>query len=152
MDKSQIQKRTKKLLEKADKPKEFTKGLQELLKLYADREATKNYQRIIPDTRKFYGVPLPVLRIISAEIGKFIQKEPTKATTLLETIWNEGSLEARQIAGKCLEKFGPKNPKICLDFVSSVLPDLDNWAVCDNFAMCGVEPIVYSNPELVLPL
>jgi len=152
MDKSQIQERTKKLLEKIDKPKEFTRGLQELLRLYVDREATKNYQRIIPDTGKFYGVPLPVLRIISAEIGKFIQKEPTKATTLLETIWDEGSFEARQIAGKCLEKFGPKNPKICLDFVSSVLPDLDNWAVCDNLAMCGVEPIVYSNPELVLPL
>ena len=152
MDKSQIQERTKKLLEKTDKPKEFTRGLQELLKLYADREATKNYQRIIPDTGKFYGVPLPVLRIISAEIGKFIQKEPTKATTLLETIWDEGSFESRQIAGKCLEKFGPKNPKICLDFISSVLPDLDNWAVCDNLAMFGVEPIVYSSPELVLPL
>ncbi len=51
-----------------------------------------------------------------------------------------------------LEKFGPKNSKICLDFVSSVLDDLDNWSVCDNLAMFGVEPIVYSNPELVLPL
>ena len=152
MDKSKIQERTKKLLEKIDKPKEFTpldtkhltgftRGLQKLLKLYVDREATKNYQRIIPDTGKFYGVPLPILRIISAEIGKFIQKEPTKATTLLETIWNEGSFEARQIAGKSLEKFGPKNLKICLDFISSVLPDLDNWANCDNLAMCGVEPI-----------
>ena len=40
MDKSQIQKRTKKLIEK-DKPKEFTRGLQELLKSYVDREATK---------------------------------------------------------------------------------------------------------------
>jgi len=51
-----------------------------------------------------------------------------------------------------LEKFAPKNLKICLNFVSSVLSDLDNWAVCDNLAMFGVEPIVYSNPELVLPL
>jgi 3-methyladenine DNA glycosylase AlkD len=152
MDKSQIQKRTKELLEKADKPKEFTKGLQELLKSYVDRDATKNYQRIIPDTGKFFGVPLPILRVVAAEIGEFIQKEPTEAPSLLETIWNEGSFEARQIAGKCMEKFGPKNPKICLDFVSSVLPDLDNWAVCDNLAMFGVEPIVYSNPELVLPL
>jgi len=89
---------------------------------------------------------------MAAEIEKFIQKEPTRAQLLLETIWNEGSFEARQIAGKCLEKFGPKNPKICLDFVSSVLPDLDNWAVCDNLAMFGVEPIVYQNPESVLPL
>jgi len=152
MDKKQIQERIKKLLEKTEKPKEFKKGLQELLKSYVDREATKNYQRIIPDTGKFYGVPLPILRIIAAEIGKFIQKEPTKAQVLLETIWNEGSFEARQIAGKSLEKFGPKNPKICLDFISSVLPDLDNWANCDNLAMCGVEPIVYQSPELVFPL
>jgi 3-methyladenine DNA glycosylase AlkD len=71
---------------------------------------------------------------------------------LLETIWNEGSFEARLIAGKSVQKFCPKNPKICLDFVSSVLSDLDNWAVCDNLAMFGVEPIVYSNPEIVLPL
>jgi len=78
MDKSQIQKRTKKLIEK-DKPKEFTRGLQELLKSYVDREATKNYQRLIPDTGKFYGVPLPFLRVVAAEIGKFIKKEPSKA-------------------------------------------------------------------------
>jgi 3-methyladenine DNA glycosylase AlkD len=152
MDKSQIQKRTKELVEKADKPEVFTTRLQELLKSYVDRDATKNYQRIIPDTGKFFGVPLPILRVVAAGIGKFIQKEPTEAKLLLETIWDKGSFEARQIAGKCLEKFGPKNPKICLDFVSSVLPDLDNWSVCDNLAMFGVEPIVYSNPELVLPL
>jgi 3-methyladenine DNA glycosylase AlkD len=152
MDKSQIQKRTKKLLKKGKNTKEFTRGLQELLKSYVDKEATKNYQRIIPDTGKFYGVPLPILRAIAAEIGKFIQKEPTKAQFLLETIWNEGSFEARQIAGKSLEKFGPKNSKVCLDFISSALPDLDNWANCDNLAMCGVEQIVYQSPELVLPL
>jgi len=134
VDKTQIQEKTKKLLEKVEKPKEFTKNLQGLLKSYVDRDATKNYQRIIPDTGKFFGVPIPILRVISAEIGTFIQKEPTKAQLLLEAIWNEGSFEERQIAGKSLEKFGPKNPKICLNFVSSVLPDLDNWAVCDNFA------------------
>jgi len=152
MDKSQIQERTKKLLERAEIVEEFTEGLQEFLKSYVDRNATKNYQRIIPNTGKFYGVPIPILRVIAGKIGKFIQKDPTKAKLLLETIWNEGSFEARQIAGKSLEKFGPKNPKICLDFTSSVLPDLDNWANCDNLAMCGVEPIVYHNPELVLPL
>ncbi|MDI6703592.1 MAG: DNA alkylation repair protein, partial [bacterium] len=117
MDKSQIQERTKKLLEKADRLKEFTKGLQELLTSYVNRDATKNYQRLIPDIGKFYGVPLPILRLIAAEIGRFIQKEPTEAKLLLETIWNEGSFEAREIAGKSLEKFSPKNPKICLDFV-----------------------------------
>jgi len=149
---NEIQERTNELLEKADKPNEWTKRLQELLKSYVNKEATLNYKRIIPDAGKFYGVPITVLRIIAAEIGKFIWKEQTKAKLLLETIWNEGSFEARQIAGKSMEKFAPKNPKICLNFVSSVLPDLDNWAVCDNLAMFGVRPIVYQSPELVLPL
>ncbi len=152
MDKTSVQNKTKELLEKANRPREFIKGLQELFKSLIDKEATKNYKRIIPDTGKFYGVPIPILRVISAEIGKFIQKEPTGVKLLLENIWNESSFESRQIAGKCLEKFGPKNPKVCLDFVSSVLSDLDNWAVCDNLAMCGIEPIVCQNPELVLPL
>jgi len=147
-----IQKRTKELLEKANKSKERIKGLQELLKSHMDKEATKNYTRIIPNTGKFFDVPLPICRAIPMEIRKYILKEPTGAKLLLETIWTEGSFEARQIAGKSLEKFGPKNPKICLDFVSSVLPYLDNWANCDNLAMCGMEPIVYQNPELVLPL
>ena len=152
MDKPLIQNKTKELLEKAAEPKEFTKGLQQLLKSYTDREATRNYQRIIPDTGKFYGVPKPVLWVIALQVGKFIQKEPIKAEVLLKTIWNEGSYEAKQIAGKSIEKFSPKNPKLCLDFISSALPDIDNWSVCDSLAMYGIEPIVYSNPQLVLPL
>ena len=75
-----------------------------------DEEATKNYKRIIPDTGRFYGVPKPALVLIASEIGKFIQKESTKAEGLLEVIWGEGSFESKQIAGKSLEKFGPKHP------------------------------------------
>ncbi|MBI4645363.1 MAG: hypothetical protein HY738_01925 [Bacteroidia bacterium] len=60
MNKSQIQERTKKLLfEKADELQEFTKGFQSLLESYADKEATKNYQRIIPGAGKFFGVSFP---------------------------------------------------------------------------------------------
>jgi 3-methyladenine DNA glycosylase AlkD len=151
MDKQEIQERTKELLEKAEKPNEFIKGLEELLKSFVDKEATKNYQRIIPDTGNFYGVPKPVLWVIASEIGSFIKKEPTKADVLLNTIWDEGSFEAKQIAGKSIEKFSPINPKLCLDFISSALPDIDNWSVCDGLSMYGVEPIVYLKPQLVLP-
>jgi len=152
MDKSLIQRKTKETLELVDKPEEFTKALQELLQVLVDTEATKNYKRIIPDTGKFYGVPKPILWIIASEISKFIRREPEKAQGLLETIWAEGSYEARQISGKSLDRFGPKNPSICLDFVSSVLPDIDNWSICDSLAMYAVEPLVYSSPELVIPL
>jgi len=152
MNKLQIQKRTREILKKADKPKQFVEELQILLKSLVDEKATRNYQRIIPDTGKFYGVPKPVLWIIASQIGEFIQKEPIKVKRLLKVIWAEGSYEAKQIAGKSLEKFSPKNPKICLDFISLALPDIDNWSVCDSLAMYAIEPIVYSNPQLVLPL
>ncbi len=152
MDRVLIQERTRETLEKAGNPKAFTEGLQELLQALVDREATSNYQRIIPDTGAFYGVPKPVLWMIASEIGKFIQGAPEKVQGLLEVIWAEGSFEAKQIAGKSLERFGPKNPSICLDFVSSALPDLDNWSVCDCLAMYGITPIVCAYPELVLPL
>jgi 3-methyladenine DNA glycosylase AlkD len=152
MDKSQLQKRTKELLEKSEEPKEFIKGLQTLLKSCVDKEATKNYQRIIPNTSKYYGVPKPVLWVIASEIGKFVIKEPAKAVSLLEIVWREGSFEAKQIVAKSLEKFGSRNPKDTLKFVSSLLSDIDNWSVCDCLAMYAVEPIVYSNSELVLPL
>ncbi len=152
IDKSQIHEKTKKLLEKVDKPNELIKNLQELFKSCVDKDATKNYQRIIPDTGTFYGVPKPVLWIMASEISSFIKKEPKKAEILLKTIWNERSYEAKQIAGKSIEKFSPKNPKLCLDFISFALPDIDNWSVCDCLAMYGVTPIVYSNTQLVLPL
>jgi len=152
MDKTLILSKTTEILNKADEPVEFIEDLQRLLQVLVDREATRNYRRIIPDAGKFYGVPKPILWIIASEIGRFIQAEPEKAQRLLTVIWTEGSFEARQVAGKSLERFGPKHPGICLDFVSSTLPDLDNWSICDGLAMYGVEPIVCSNPGLVLPL
>ena len=152
MDKSQLQKRTKELVKKSENPKEFVKGLQELLESNIDKDATKNYQQIIPNTGKYYGVPKPVLWIIASEIGKFIIENPQKAFSVLEIIWNEGSFEAKQLVGKSLEKFASKNPKDTLNFIVSLLSDIDNWSICDCLAMYAIEPIVYSKPKLVLPL
>jgi 3-methyladenine DNA glycosylase AlkD len=152
MEKVEIQERTKKLFERADKPEEFVKELQNFLNSCTDKEATKNYLRIIPDAGKLYGVPKPVLVVIAKEIGRFIQRKPDRANELLSIIWQEGSWEAKQIAGKSLEKFGPEYPDICLDFIKTCLDDIDNWSVCDNLAMFGVEPIAYHNPGLILPL
>ena len=152
MDKNIIRTRVKNILENVDDSKEFKINLQNLLKLYIDKERTKNYQRIIPDTGKFHGVAKPILHIIAAEIGKFHKINPEKASQLSNMIWDEGSYEAKQIVGKSLEKFALKHPKICLNFISKKLNEIDNWSVCDSLAMYSIEPIVLSDPDLVLPL
>jgi len=151
MDKTLIRQHTRDILKQADEPARLTPGLQNLLQSLVDKEATKNYQKIIPSMGQCYGVPLPVLWVIASEVGKFFQKEPARAPEVLEVFWAEGSFEARQIAGKSLEKFGPKHPQVSLDFVTRAVPDLDNWSLCDSLAMYAVEPIVYVQPELVLP-
>lgn len=112
MDKPAVRRQTKEVLEVSEKPTNFTRSLQKLLGSYADEKATRNYQRIIPETGKFHGVPKPILRLIAAEIGQFIQQKPTGALALLRVIWGEGSFEAKQIAGMSLEKFGPKYTSI----------------------------------------
>ncbi|MHA1379132.1 MAG: DNA alkylation repair protein [Candidatus Helarchaeota archaeon] len=151
MEKDEIQKKTNEILEKINNPEEFIGELQILLKTLIDKNATRNYEKIIPNTGKFYGVPKPILWIIATEIKKFIKKKPDSTINLLKLIWSEGSFEARQIVGKSLEKFGPENPENSLDFVNSLLSDLNNWSICDCLAMYGIEPIVISNAGLVLP-
>lgn len=152
MERDELQEISNKLLENVDEPDVFINKLQELFKLLIDEKTAKNYIRLIPDTGKFYGVPKPKLWIIASQISKFIQKNPEKAEKLIYPLWNEESYEARQIAGKSLEKFGPKHPEICLNFISYALPGLNNWSICDSLGIYAVEPLLFLDPQLVLPL
>ncbi|MCG3256812.1 MAG: DNA alkylation repair protein [Candidatus Heimdallarchaeota archaeon] len=152
MDKSLLSQQILDLCNKSNQTTEFTKEFQDLLRSHVDKEATSNYQRIIPNTGKFYGVPKPVLSVFSSAVGKFILHETEKAKDLLTLIWSEDSYESKQIVGKSLQKFGPKHQKLTVDLIESFLDDIDNWSVCDILAMYGIEPIVNSNPEFILPL
>lgn len=152
MKNPEIREKTQKILINVEDKSIFITSLQELLRSLKDEKTTKNFKRLVLDTGKFYGVPKPALWVIAGEIGKFIQKNPTKALELLTVLWGEGSYEARQIAGKSVEKFGSKHPKITLDFVYSALPDINNWSLCDSFSIYAVEPVLFTNPEMVLKL
>jgi 3-methyladenine DNA glycosylase AlkD len=152
MEKDQLRATANKMLENADEPHVFISALQELLKSLVDEKTAKNYIRLIPDTGKFYGVPKPILWVIAAEISKFIRKNPQKAEGLIYSLWDEGSYETKQIAGKSLEKFGPKHPEITLDFISYALPGLNNWSICDSLGIYAVEPLLFLDPQLILPL
>jgi 3-methyladenine DNA glycosylase AlkD len=54
--------------------------------------------------------------------------------------------------GKTIEKIAKKHPKECLKLISSFLKDIDNWAVCDNLACFGMEPIMVQHTDEVLTL
>lgn len=104
MEKELIRKKSIEILDYVDDEPVFIKSLHELFTSLVDEKRPKTILELIVDTGKFYGVPKPSLWIIAAEIRKFILKYSDKASDILATLWGEGSYEARQIAGKSVEK------------------------------------------------
>lgn len=152
MDKTEVKRRSQELIADIGDDETFIESLKELLISLIDEKTIKNYKRLIKDTGKYYGVPKPHLWIIAADIRKFILKNPNKAQHILQILWGEGSYEARQIAGKCVEKFGPKHPDTTLEFVESAIPDINNWSICDSLSIYAVEPMLLSDQQPILHL
>lgn len=152
MDKQSLRKASAELAGKVSQSEEFVTGLHRLLKAHSDEKAFANYRRIIPEMGTTFGTPLPVLRIIAAEIARRGKKEPQSVLPMLKTLWDDGSFEERQIVGKVMERMAKKYPAECLALVSGFLPALDNWANCDNLACFGMEPIALQMTDEVLSL
>jgi 3-methyladenine DNA glycosylase AlkD len=152
MTTNQIQKETLQLISKINSPEEFIKNLHDTLRRNANPKTQREYRRIIPEMGKSFGTPLPVLRVIANKLGRYGTKKPEQVLSLLERLWTEGSFEERQIVGKAIEKIAKRHPKKCLKLISSFLKDIDNWAVCDNLACFGMEPIITQQTGEVLEL
>ncbi len=152
MDRKEIKIRVNDILECVKHNSQCIGKFKGLFQVISKDEKGRNYDRVIPNKEKSYGVSIPTLRIIASEIGRFILRYPEFTSDLLFALWNEGSFESRQIVGKSLERFGPKFPDITLKIISAIVDGIDNWAVCDNLAMFGVEPVASKNHDLVLPL
>jgi len=152
MDKQALRQASTALTDKLSQSDEFLAALHRLLEAHADEKAFANYRRIIPEMGTTFGTPLPVLRVIAAEIARRGKKEPQCILPLLKTLWDNGSFEERQIVGKVMERMAKKYPAECLALVLDFLPTLDNWANCDNLACFGMEPIALQMTNEVLSL
>ena len=152
MDKEALRQASAALVGKLSQPEAFVAGLHRLLEAHADEKAAANRRRIIPEMGTTFGTPLPVLRVIAAEIARQGTKEPHSVLPLLKTLWDNGSFEERQIVGKVMERMAKKYPAECLALVPGFLPTLDNWANCDNLACFGMKAIALQMADEVLSL
>lgn len=152
MSKSTIQREIRELLEKTNRPRELVAGLHKILRSHADKQASSTYRELVPEMRRAFGTPKPVLVVIANELGKYGQRSPKPMLSLLDALWENGSYEERDIVGKTVEKLAQKYPDECLNLVRSFLPDLDNWSVCDVLAGMGMRPIVISRTKEALLL
>ena len=144
VDKSQIQKGTKELLEKAEKPKKFTRGLEELLKSYVDRNATKNYQRIIPDTGKFFGV-------VTLRGYKKVQTT-NKVFEILDLVMEDNEKDIKKAVSWILREITKRNPNEVAEFLTrwaKANPGKDaRWIIKEGMKKLPKEKHLINFPEL----
>ena len=151
INRSQGQLQMADLLERVDEPDAFDEGLHDLLRSLGSEEQATGAARFIPGLGESYGVPVPTLRIIAAELAKWGQRHPTEAFALVERLWHNGSRDERVIAAKILERLGKREPERTLELATSFVDDIRNWEECDQLACFGLRYVVQRHPEAVLP-
>lgn len=151
VDKNLIRAQVTRLLEHMGEPWAFEEGLHDLLRSLGSEEQAASAARFIPGLGKSYGVPLPALRIIAAELVKWSQRHPVEAFALVERLWDNGSRDERIIAAKMLERLGKRQWTETLELAASFVGDIRNWEECDQLACFGLRNVVQRHPEAVLP-
>jgi 3-methyladenine DNA glycosylase AlkD len=151
IDKDLIRAQMAGLLEQAGEPQVFDEGLHDLLRSLGSKEQVAGARRFIPGMGESYGVPVPALRIIAAELARWGQRSLSQALALLERLWRSGSRDERVIAAKVLERLGKRQWAETLELAASFVGDIGNWEECDQLACFGLRYVVQRHPEAVLP-
>jgi len=139
------------LLEQVGEPQAFDEGLHDLLRSLGSEEQAAGARPFIPGMGQSYGVPLPALRIIAAELARWGQRRPPQAFALVERLWGNSSRDERVIAAKMLEQLGKRQWAETLELAASFVGDIRNWEECDQLACFGLRNVVQRHPEAVLP-
>lgn len=150
VDRHVIRARMAELLEQVDEPWAFDRGLHELLRSLGSQEQAAGAERYIPGLGESYGVPIPALRIVAAELAKWGRRNAAPAFALIERLWQNGSRDERVIAAKTLERLGKREWERTLELAASFVGDIRNWEECDQLACFGLRYVVQRHPEPVL--
>ena len=139
------------LLEQVGEPQAFDERLHNLLRSLGGEEQAAGAARFIPGMGQSYGVPIPALRIIAAELTTWGQRSPAEAFALVKRLWRNGSRDERVIAAKMLERLGKRLWTETLEVAASFVGSIRNWEECDQLACFGLRYVVQRHPEAVLP-
>jgi len=151
VDKNWLRSQGAELLERASEPQTFDEGLHDLLRSLGSEKQAAGARHFIPGMGASYGVPVPALRIIAAELAKWGQRNRAQAFALVERLWRNGSRDERVIAAKMLERLGKRQWAETLELAASFVGDIHNWEECDQLACFGLRNVVQRHPETVLP-
>ena len=127
IDKDLIRAQVAGLLGRVSEPLVFDAGLHDLLRSLGSEEQAAGARQFIPGMGESYGVPLPALRVIAAELVKWGQRRPAEAFALVERLWHNGSRDERVVAAKMLERLGKREPERTLELAASLPVGRYGW-------------------------
>jgi len=151
LDRDGVRAQVASLLSHADDAHVFDQGLHELLRSLGSAEQAASARHFIPGMGESYGVPVPALRIIAAEVAKWGRKHTDQAFVVIERLWHNGSRDERVIAAKVLERLGKCRWERTLEVAASFVGSIRNWEECDQLGCFGLRSVVQRHPETVLP-
>jgi len=151
IDRDDIRAKVVRLLEGAADAQVFDAGLHALLCSWGKESDSAGAARFIPGMGESYGVSVPVLRLVAAELAKWGRKHPDWAFALIERLWHHGSREERVVAAKMLERLGKAQWERTLETASGFVGTIRNWEECDQLGCFGLRKVVQRHPEAVLP-
>jgi len=151
LDRDGIRAQVAALLDHAGNVHAFDQGLHALLSSLGSEEQVTGARRFIPGMGESYGVPVPALRIIAAEMAKWGQSHADQVCAMVERMWHNGSRDERVIAAKVLERLGKREWERTLEVVASFVGSIRNWEECDQLGCFGLRSVVQRHPEAVLP-
>ncbi len=114
------------LLESLEDPIKFHKTLRDLFSLYANRTLRYGEEAGLAPSIPMYRLPDPVMRQLKSELQPVVSDNPEAALALADTLWQDATLEVRQVAVFLLGQAAVDKPEPIISRLNQWLkPDLD---------------------------
>ncbi|MCE1247529.1 MAG: DNA alkylation repair protein [Firmicutes bacterium] len=118
---------------------EFLAQIQVFLEKYSDESNREQAKHVGKGAIKHHGVALPVLRKLALKTGNFCTGDPVKGRQLLKMLWDTESREERKICTESAASLLEVDEDAALSLIMEIIPDLDNWELCDSLATIGLK-------------
>lgn len=129
---------------------EFLSGIQDFLNKYSDESNKEQLKHTTKGIGKYHGVAVPVLRKLAIKTNEFCHANPTVGRQLLRMLWDTNSREERKIVTESAASLLEADEEAALSLIMEIIPDLDNWEICDSLATIGLKKWIIEHPESAL--
>ena len=123
-----------------------TEGIAKQVKAISDARAEAAARKFVPGVQKVYGIRMPMLNAIVAEVKK------NATPSFILSLWKSGAFEEKILAAKLVGRISKKQPGHALQMVERFSAEIHEWVVCDTLGMQSLKPIAQSHQEEIFVL